>query len=133
VKRENWPPRAWSLYVIQAVWRKPGCAVPRISYYTGITCDVSRRLAQHNAGACRTTRGKKWNLHAMVCNLTVREARELEKWMKRGDTTYKRKVLREWYVDPVNVIPCGVNFMTDIGLRHQLALDRVQKDATPEE
>ena len=44
---------------------KNGADPPR--YYTGLTADMTRRLAEHNAGSCaRTAKHRPWSLDVVV-------------------------------------------------------------------
>jgi len=44
---------------------KSAAAPPR--YYTGLTSDVRRRLAEHNAGSCtHTAKYRPWSLDVVV-------------------------------------------------------------------
>ena len=59
------------------------------SYYVGSTMDVSRRLAQHNAGTVRSTKARRpWILRFAKQCATLSEARKLENklksWKKRA-------------------------------------------------
>ena len=52
--------------------------------YIGVSEDVDKRIAQHNAGVSRWTRGKgPWVLEWTSRPLSLGEARKLEKLLKR--------------------------------------------------
>jgi len=53
-------------------------------FYIGISDDVENRLAQHNAGASRWTRGKgPWRLRWTSEAMSITEARKLENLLKK--------------------------------------------------
>ena len=53
-------------------------------FYIGVTADVERRLAEHNTGASRWTRGKgPWHLVWESEPLSLSAARKLENRLKR--------------------------------------------------
>ena len=62
-------------------------------FYIGVTADVANRLAEHNAGSSRWTRGKgPWVLVWQSEELSLSAARRLEnalKRQKRGSGFYK--------------------------------------------
>ena len=52
--------------------------------YVGVSSDVERRLAQHNAGVSRWTRGRgPWQLVWQSVPMSLGEARQLENRLKR--------------------------------------------------
>ncbi len=62
--------------------------------YVGLTSDVQRRLAAHNAGQSpHTSKYKPWQLVAFVGFLDEQKATEFEKYLKSGSGrafAYKR-------------------------------------------
>ena len=55
------------------------------SFYTGITSDPNRRLAEHNKSDTKTTRSKKpWKLVYSEKVASRTEARAREKYLKSG-------------------------------------------------
>jgi predicted GIY-YIG superfamily endonuclease len=53
--------------------------------YIGSTDDLRRRLAEHRAGNCRTTRGRgPWNLIVAVALPDEARARAFERYLKSG-------------------------------------------------
>jgi putative endonuclease len=72
------PPAKRFVYVLRSQ-RDPS------RYYTGLTSDVSTRLAGHNAGHCaHTSTGTPWEIDAMVDFADQRRATEFEKYLKSG-------------------------------------------------
>jgi putative endonuclease len=68
-------PAAYRVYVLQ---NRAG------RFYIGVTADVEHRLAEHNAGTSRWTRGKgPWNLVWQSEPLPLNAARKLENRLKR--------------------------------------------------
>ena len=54
-------------------------------FYTGLTSDVSARLAAHNAGHCRhTATHRHWRLHVIVEFADERRAVAFERYLKSG-------------------------------------------------
>ena len=71
------PPRRF-VYVL-----KNGATPPR--YYTGITCDVARRLGQHNAGQSHhTATGGPWHVDVVVEFADEPRAVRFEQYLKSG-------------------------------------------------
>lgn len=60
-------------YVLQAKQRK---------LYFGSTNDLKRRLGEHNCGASRATRGKRWTLVYYEAYISEADARMREKQIK---------------------------------------------------
>ena len=77
-------PGSYSIYVLRN---------PEGKFYIGVTDDVPRRLAQHNDGISKWTRGKgPWLLVWQQGDLTLSQARKLENALKRqkgGDGFYR--------------------------------------------
>lgn len=88
----DYKPKNWGCYVI--VNEQPaieGLERKRAKqFYTGISNNIRKRLWDHNNGRCKATRGRAWKLVASITGLTQGEASELERWLKRGETRYKR-------------------------------------------
>jgi len=62
---------------------KNGDIPPR--YYTGLTSDVARRYAEHNAGSCiHTAKHRPWSLDVMIEFGDERRAVALERYLKSG-------------------------------------------------
>jgi len=60
--------------------------------YVGWTCDVDRRLAQHNNGTgARSTRGRVWMLLYVELYATRREAMSRE-WHLKRDRGFRRRL-----------------------------------------
>ena len=56
-----------------------------VKTYVGMTEDVTRRLAVHNAGGCSSTKPfQPWELIAYVAVQTQAQAAELERYFKTG-------------------------------------------------
>ena len=54
-------------------------------YYTGLTSDVRRRLAAHNAGRCtHTSAGRPWDVEVVIEFADERRAVAFEKYLKSG-------------------------------------------------
>lgn len=54
-------------------------------HYTGLTADVSARLAAHNAGECRhTTKFRPWRVLVSMEFATQEQAVTFEKYLKSG-------------------------------------------------
>jgi predicted GIY-YIG superfamily endonuclease len=54
-------------------------------YYTGVTSDMTRRLAEHNAGGCNhTARYRPWSLDVVIEFSDERRATALERYLKSG-------------------------------------------------
>ena len=59
--------------------------------YIGWTCDVDRRLIQHNNGTgARSTRGRTWTLLYVELHATRREAMSRE-WHLKRDRRFRRQ------------------------------------------
>jgi putative endonuclease len=66
----------FSVYVIQSSCGK---------IYTGHTSDLERRLLEHNAGLCKTTKSSgNWQVIYAEEFVTRGEATKRERWMKTG-------------------------------------------------
>jgi putative endonuclease len=54
-------------------------------YYTGITCNVPRRRAEHNAGDCfHTTKYRPWSVDVVIEFADERRALAFERYLKSG-------------------------------------------------
>jgi putative endonuclease len=54
-------------------------------YYTGLTSDVTARLAAHNAGRCtHTAKATPWTLVVVIEFAEERRAIDFEKYLKSG-------------------------------------------------
>jgi len=54
-------------------------------YYTGLTSDVTRRLAEHNAGNCtHTAKHAPWSIDVVVEFSDERRAAAFERYLKSG-------------------------------------------------
>jgi len=54
-------------------------------YYTGLTSDVRRRLAEHNAGSCtHTAKYRPWSLDVVVEFSDEQRALAFERYLKSG-------------------------------------------------
>jgi predicted GIY-YIG superfamily endonuclease len=54
-------------------------------YYTGVTSDITARLAAHNAGRCaHTADGKPWRLDLIIQFADERRAIAFERYLKSG-------------------------------------------------
>lgn len=54
-------------------------------YYTGVTSDVTARLAAHNAGRCsHTSDGRPWRLDVLVTFADEPRALAFERYLKSG-------------------------------------------------
>jgi len=54
-------------------------------YYTGITSDVGRRHAEHNAGNCvHTTKYRPWSVDVVIEFSDERRALAFERYLKSG-------------------------------------------------
>jgi putative endonuclease len=68
-------PAAYRVYVLQNLAGQ---------FYIGVTADVTRRLAEHNAGISRWTKGKgPWRLVWQSEVSSLGDARKLENRLKR--------------------------------------------------
>ncbi len=63
--------------------------------YVGWTCDVDRRLAQHNNGTgARSTRGRVWMLLYVELYATRREAMSRE-WHLKRDRGFRKRLANQ--------------------------------------
>ena len=54
-------------------------------YYTGLTSDVARRNAEHNAGTCtHTARHRPWSIDVVIEFADERRAVAFERYLKSG-------------------------------------------------
>jgi len=54
-------------------------------YYTGVTSDVGRRHAEHNAGACiHTAKYRPWSIDVVIEFVDERRAVAFERYLKSG-------------------------------------------------
>ncbi|MFQ5811055.1 MAG: GIY-YIG nuclease family protein [Armatimonadota bacterium] len=68
-------------------------------FYIGTTNDVQRRLAQHQAGQSKATRGRgPWRLVHTEQYETLREARKREHYLKHSPGAGREK--RRWIAGP---------------------------------
>lgn len=66
------------VYVLKN-WETP----PR--YYTGVTSDVARRQAEHNAGCCtHTAKYRPWSVDLIIEFANERRAVAFERYLKSG-------------------------------------------------
>lgn len=66
------------VYVLQSV-RDPS------RYYTGLTSNISSRLAAHNAGACpHTASARPWHVVVFVQFVDEHKAVQFERYLKSG-------------------------------------------------
>jgi predicted GIY-YIG superfamily endonuclease len=57
----------------------------RTHYYTGVTSDVRKRLASHNAGECvHTARNRPWELDLVIAFRDEARAMRFERYLKSG-------------------------------------------------
>jgi putative endonuclease len=83
-----WGHFMFTVYVIQSHAGK---------LYVGYTCDINRRLKEHNAGLCKSTRGStKWRPIYMEMYSNRGEALHREKWLK---SVYGREFLKAVIAD----------------------------------
>ena len=69
---------------MQAVYRVYVLQNSAVRFYIGLTDDLPRRIAQHNAGKSRWTTGKGlWSLAWQSDTLSLGDARKLENSLKR--------------------------------------------------
>ena len=62
---------------------KNGAVPPR--YYTGLTSDVARRLAEHNTGNCiHTAKYRPWSIDIVIEFSDERRAVAFERYLKSG-------------------------------------------------
>lgn len=65
------------------------------SFYTGITENPIKRLAEHNSGKLKTTVAKKpYELVYIKAHSNYNEARKHEKWLKKKNRVYKESLRR---------------------------------------
>lgn len=67
------------------------------SYYVGISNNVSKRVKEHNDGQSRSTRGRQWEIAALLECASQHQAAIVERWMKTGDSRDKRLELVNLY------------------------------------
>ena len=54
-------------------------------YYTGLTSDVARRHAEHNAGSCaHTAKHRPWSIDVVIEFADERRAVAFERYLKSG-------------------------------------------------
>jgi putative endonuclease len=54
-------------------------------YYTGLTSDVGRRSAEHNAGSCiHTAKYRPWAIDVVIAFADGRRALAFERYLKSG-------------------------------------------------
>ena len=54
-------------------------------YYAGLTSDVAKRLAEHNAGSCiHTAKFRPWTIDVLIEFADERRAVALERYLKSG-------------------------------------------------
>lgn len=54
-------------------------------YYTGVTSDVARRLAEHNSGNCaHTAKHRPWSIDVVVAFADEKRAVAFERYLKSG-------------------------------------------------
>jgi putative endonuclease len=65
-------------------------------YYTGVTADLTARLADHNEGRCRyTANGRPWRLDVVVKFADEPRAIAFERYLKSGSgVAFARRHLR---------------------------------------
>lgn len=63
--------------------------------YVGITKNLAARIGAHNRGEVTATRGRQWDATAWFQVGTQSIAATVERWLKHGDTTAKRRMMRE--------------------------------------
>jgi putative endonuclease len=57
----------------------------RDRYYTGVTANLTSRLAAHNAGECvHTTRNRPWDLDVVIAFRDEARALAFERYLKSG-------------------------------------------------
>jgi putative endonuclease len=64
--------------------------------YTGYTSNIKRRISEHNAGLCASTKPyKPFSLEAFIAVKTKKKAIQLEKYFKTGSgiSVLKKRVL----------------------------------------
>ncbi|HXB41326.1 MAG TPA: GIY-YIG nuclease family protein [Bacteroidia bacterium] len=69
--------------------------VKGLRFYVGMTEDISGRMAEHNFGKTKSTKGYiPWELFFFEEYKTRKEAREQEKYLKAGSG--KESIKRKW-------------------------------------
>ncbi len=65
-------------------------------YYTGLTSDVARRHAEHNAGGCtHTAKHRPWSIDVVIEFDDARRAVAFERYLKSGSgVAFARRHLR---------------------------------------
>lgn len=58
--------------------------------YVGLTRNVQDRFSEHNSGKCRATKKRNWKLLCWATCENILQARQLEKWLKIGNSRNKR-------------------------------------------
>lgn len=118
----------WSVYVLRriGVWSAMPKHGPHPLWYTGISRDPKERLLEHNSGKCRTTRGGIYVHAFLVGGFSTDQAREIERWLKTGDTIGKRNRLIDWWYDVGPVKPGAIEFNDRFG--HEISLWRLRQD-----
>ena len=67
-----------------------------LRYYTGLTADVSSRLASHNDGHCRhTSSGRPWKVDVVIEFGDEQRALRFERYLKSGSgVAFSKRHLR---------------------------------------
>lgn len=82
----------WCVYMLQRI----GTDIDLLSsqgdrsLYVGISNNVPKRLASHNAGNAPATRGSQWSMIALAKCENKEQAVILERWLKCGESRKKR-------------------------------------------
>ena len=67
-------------------------------YYTGITSDVARRHAEHDAGACiHTAKHRPWSIDVLIEFADERRAVAFERYLKSGSGVAFAKRHLRWF------------------------------------
>jgi len=67
-----------SVYILRSLTRPA-------TYYTGVTDDVQRRLAEHNSGKCpHTLTARPWELVTVIAFAAPQRAIAFEHYLKSG-------------------------------------------------
>lgn len=80
----------WFVYIIRSVEHK--------ILYVGSTNDLQRRIAEHNRGACRSTKPYfPYVLISYIATQSEQQARRLERYFKTGSgkTILKMRILND--------------------------------------